>query len=353
MLELLMNILKPERLKKGDTVAAISLSSGAANIFPHRYEAGKRQFEEAFGVKVIETPHALASNEWLYGNPQARAHDLHWALENPEVKAIISTIGGDDSVRILPYLDVDLIRKHPKIFMGFSDTTISLLQYLNAGVVSINGPVFLTCFAENTAIHPYVQELIQKLLFDAEVLEYEAAPDWSEQFLDWGVPENQNIKRDFVENDGWNWIQDGIQDNKAVEGRLIGGCIEVFEFLKSTKWWPKSELWQDAILFFETSEEKPTPDSVKYWLRNYGSQGILNQVNALLFARPMSYSDEEKIELENVILQVLKEFDREDLLVVMNMDFGHTAPMMPVPLGVRAKLNPKNKSFALLESVVV
>ncbi len=344
-----MDFVKPERLKNGDTVAAISLSSGAAHYFPHRYEAGKRQFEETFGLKVIETPHALASDDWLYAHPEARAHDLHWALQNPEVKAIISTIGGDDSVRILPYLDADLIQKHPKIYMGFSDSTITLLQYLNAGVVAINGPVFLTCFAENTGIHPYVKNNIQKLLFDAEILNYKAAPNWSEQFLDWGVPENQNIKRDFVENDGWHWIQ----GSGSIEGRLIGGCIEVFEFLKGTQWWPKSELWQDAILFFETSEEKPTPDSVKYWLRNYGSQGILAQINALLFARPMLYSDEEKLELEKVTLQVLKEFDREDLLVVTNMDFGHTAPMMPIPLGVKVRLNPKNKRFSLLESAVI
>jgi len=348
MLKLAMEFLKPERLKKGDTVAAISLSSGAANFFPYRYETGKRQFEETFGLKVVETPNALRSNEWLYVNPRARALDLHWALENPEVKAIISTIGGDDSVRILPYLDVDLISKHPKIFMGFSDTTITLLQYLNAGVVSINGPVFMTCFAENAGMHPYVKNAIQKLLFDAEVLSYEAAPDWSEQFLDWGVPENQTIKRDFIENDGWHWLQ----GSKAVEGPLVGGCIEVLEFLKGTQWWPKSELWQDAVLFFETSEEKPTPDSVKYWLRNYGSQGILNQINALLFARPMSYRDEEKMQLESVILQTLKEFDREDLVVVTNMDFGHTAPMMPVPLGIKASVNPNNRNFSLLESIV-
>lgn len=351
MLRYFMEFSKPPRLKKGDTVAAISLSSGAAHFFPHRYQAGKNQFEEAFEVKVIETPNALESNDWLYAHPEARAHDLHWALQNPEVKAIISTIGGDDSVRILPFLDADLIRKHPKILMGFSDTTISLLQYLNAGVVSINGPVFMTCFAENTGIHPYVRDYIQKLLFDGEALSYQAVPDWSEQFLDWGVPENQDVNRDFLENDGWHWLQ-GCRGGEAVEGRLIGGCIEVLEFLKGTQWCPKAELWQDAILFFETSEEKPTPASVKYWLRNYGSQGILNSINGLLFARPMSYSDAEKLELESVIKTVLKEFDRKDLVVVTNMDIGHTSPMMPVPLGIRANINPRDKSFSLLEPIV-
>jgi muramoyltetrapeptide carboxypeptidase LdcA involved in peptidoglycan recycling len=72
-----------------------------------------------FGVKVVETPNALEEPDWLYRNPRARADDLHWALENPGIQAIFSIIGGDESVRILPYLDLDLIRNHPKIMMGF------------------------------------------------------------------------------------------------------------------------------------------------------------------------------------------------------------------------------------------
>lgn len=107
-------IRKPPRLRAGDTIAAVSLSSGLAAQLPDRYAAGKRQLEEAFCLKVIEAPNALASDEWLYRHPEARAADLHWALENPDVRAVVSTIGGDDSIRLLPYLDLDLIRAHPQ-----------------------------------------------------------------------------------------------------------------------------------------------------------------------------------------------------------------------------------------------
>ena len=152
-----MNLIKPPKLKRGDTVAAISLSSGAAHSFPHRYEAGKRQLAETFDLNIIETPHALRSDDWLYHNPQARANDLHWALTNPDIGAIISIIGGYESVRILPFLGPHLIRQHPKIFMGFSDATVTLSAFLNAGVLSFHGPALMTDLAENTGIHPFVE----------------------------------------------------------------------------------------------------------------------------------------------------------------------------------------------------
>ncbi|HEY3633195.1 MAG TPA: LD-carboxypeptidase, partial [Jatrophihabitantaceae bacterium] len=94
-----MSLIKPPALRPGDTVAAISLSSGAAAAFPHRYEAGKRQLTETFGLHVVETPNALRDNAWLHDNPRARADDLHWALSNDDVAGIIATIGGEESIR--------------------------------------------------------------------------------------------------------------------------------------------------------------------------------------------------------------------------------------------------------------
>lgn len=184
-----MDLIKPERLSPGDTVAAISLSSGAAATFPQRYQAGKRQLEQTFGVRVIETPNALQNDNWLYNNPKARADDLRWALENPEVRGIISTIGGDESVRILPYLDLNLIRNNPKVFMGFSDTTITLTAFLTAGVVAFHGPAMLTDLAENGGIHPYVEQSIRQLLFGGDAQGLKAPGMWSEEFLDWSHPD--------------------------------------------------------------------------------------------------------------------------------------------------------------------
>ena len=110
--------------------------------------------------------------------------------------------------------------------------------------------------------------------------------------------------------DGWRWLQ----GNAVVQGELFGGCIEVFEFMKETEFWPQPDFWNGKILFLETSEDKPTPTQVKWMLRNYGIQGIFEKIKALLIGRARDYSDKEKEELyENVIAVVKTEFGKDDL----------------------------------------
>ncbi len=139
-----MTFLKPARLQPGDTVAAVSLSSGLVSEVPGRFEVARRQVRETFGLEVRPAPNALRGPEFLDRNPQARADDLHWALTQTDVRGILSVIGGDDSVRLLPHLDLSLVRAHPKVFMGFSDTTVTLLQFLRAGVTAFYGPALLS-----------------------------------------------------------------------------------------------------------------------------------------------------------------------------------------------------------------
>jgi muramoyltetrapeptide carboxypeptidase LdcA involved in peptidoglycan recycling len=341
-------LIKPERLKPGDTVAAISLSQGLAAVMPYRYQAGKRQIEEVFGVNVVETPNALREPDWLYRNPQARADDLHWALQNPDIQAMFSTIGGEESVRILPHLHLDVIRNHPKIMMGFSDTTITLSAFARAGVVSFYGPSVLCDLAENCGIHPFVEQSVVRALFDAKPFDFKAAENWTEEFLDWEHPENQLRARNFARSEGWVWLQ----GESHVSGRLVGGCLDVLEFLKGTSWWIPNELWDGAIFFAETSEGAPAPWLVRQWLRNYGSQGILGRISGLLLARPMKYSSQMTQQLYSEVRRILAEFGREDMPVVANMDFGHTSPQMVVPIGCRAEIYPEAKRVAVLEAGV-
>jgi muramoyltetrapeptide carboxypeptidase LdcA involved in peptidoglycan recycling len=348
-----MNFLKPPGLKAGDTVAAISLSSGLAGIYPQVYETAKRNLEQFFGLKVVTTPHALKDPDWIYNNPKARAEDLHWALENPEVKGIFSMIGGYESVRILPHLNHDLIGKHPKVFMGFSDSTIQLIAFLNAGVVSFQGPSMMAGIA-NLQAFPYAKNSIQRILFEGYTGELKAAPFWSETEVDWALPDYATKAHEPLnaqQGEGWLWLLDDKKaSNKKIEGHLIGGNIEVLEMLKGTQWWPKPEVFEGAVLYLETSEETPQPSTVEYWLRNYGSQGILNAISALLFARPYKYTAEMNEQLHENILKVLKEVGREDLPVVANMEIGHTKPMMVLPNGCKVSVDAQKKSVSLLEA---
>ena len=157
-----------------------------------------------------------------------------------------------------------------------------------------------------------------------------------------------------------------IQGTGAVEGNLIGGCADVLEFMKGTKLWPNESVWKKTILFLETSEEIPSLDQFKYWLRNYGAQGILKSINGIIFGIPggnieFNASDyEEKLkkhlesfeEYEKVLLKVAKEYDRRDLVIATRLQFGHTMPMITIPYGVKMKLDAKNKEVEITEAGV-
>lgn len=98
-------MIKPSKLNPGDKVATISPSGGGPSVFPQRYQAGVRHLETEFGLEVVEMLHTLKDANWLAHNPKARADDLMQAFSDPSIKGIITTIGGDDSIRLLPYLD--------------------------------------------------------------------------------------------------------------------------------------------------------------------------------------------------------------------------------------------------------
>ena len=205
----LRSAIKPERLRPGDKVAAVTLSWGGPGTCPHRYAAGKRQFEEEFGCRVIETRHALRDAAWIAANPKARADDLMEAFADKSIRAVISTIGGDDSIRILPFLDLSVLRAHPKIFMGHSDTTVTHFACMAAGMTSFYGPAFMAGFAENCGMHRYLVDSVLRTLFSAEPVG-QVSPNtdgWTVERLEWSDPANQSRRRALTPSTGWRWLQ--------------------------------------------------------------------------------------------------------------------------------------------------
>lgn len=349
-------MIKPAKLNKGDTVATVSLSWGGASELPHRYQAGKRQFQDTFGVNVIEMHNTLKPAKWLQENPQARADDLHEALTNPNVKAIISNIGGSDSIRLLPYIDFDLIQKNPKIFLGFSDSTITHFMFYKAGVTSFYGTSLLVGFSENGGMHDYVIEDIKRTLFSSKpVGQIQPSTAWTSEWLEWENPELATKKRMMTQSRGWRWLNgQSKQQGKAVgkvTGELLGGCIEVLEFMKDTALWVQPADWQGKILFIETSEDQPSPTFFRYWLRNYVASGIIGRIRGIIVGRP----EDNKFwrEYDEVLLDVIcNEAGLSHLPIITGMDFGHSSPTFTLPLGVKAQIDCDNQTFSIIESGV-
>ncbi|MDY0395312.1 S66 peptidase family protein [Virgibacillus halophilus] len=339
-------LIKPKKLLQGDRVATISPSWGGAGEpqIRWRYEQGVKRLEEIFGLEVVPMPNSLKGEEYLYQNPKARAEDLMMAFRDERIKGIIANIGGEDSIRLLPHIDFDVIRENPKVFMGYSDVTVSHLFCHKAGISSFYGPAILTDFAENVAMDPYTIDMVKRTLFSNKVIgDIQSAANWTSERLEW-LEENRYKRRTMQPNGGY----EVLQGSGVVKGSLIGGCMSVLEFVKGTVLWPDEKYWEGCIIFFETSEEKPHPDSIRYWLRNYAAQGILQKASGMIFGKPQdeAYYDEYKHEIQ----QVMKEYGVEDLPVLYNMNFGHTEPKFILPYGALAEIDCDKKSFAILES---
>lgn len=343
------DLIKPAKLKPGDKVATVSLSWGGAGDkeILWRYQQGKERLERIFGLEVVEMPHTLMGSDYIYEHPEKRAEDLMLAFEDPTIKGIIACIGGIESVRMLPYLDYEIIRKNPKIFMGYSDTTTTHLICYKAGLSSIYGPCVLVDFAENIAMDDYTTEYIQKTLFSTEPIGLiSPAKQWTSEYLPWLI-ENKHTARKKNLNSGYELLQ----GKGIVSGRLIGGCLEVFDSLRGTELFPKVEEFEEAILFLETSEDKPQPWFLEVALRIYGVNGILRRLKGMIIGKPQdeAYYDEYK----SVIYKVLKEFQREDLPILYNMNFGHTEPKFCLPYGALAQIDCEKQTFSIMEAAVV
>lgn len=341
------SMIKPRALRPGDKVAAISLSRGWPSVYPRAYQDGKRQLQEAFGIQVVESRYALKDIPWLGAHPEARAADLMEMFQDPSIRGIISTIGGDDSIRMLPYLDYSVIRENPKVFLGYSDSTITHFAFLKAGVTSFYGPSVMGGFDENGGLPPYTVESVRHVLFEPSpsLLISPNLSGWTCAPMDWADEKRNEKPRALQRCSGWKWLQGSGQHR----GRLIGGCLEAVDWLRGTSVWPEPAVWRNSLLFLETSEDQPSPTVVTYMLRALGATGALNEARGILYGRP--YGDEAKFEAyDAALLQVLAELGLSSLPLVTRMDFGHTDPKFTIPLGVEAEIDCDRQQLRLLES---
>lgn len=345
-----LNGIKSQALKKGDTVALLSMSWGGPHTFPHVFDAGKKYLEEALGLQTKEYWSTRASANELELNPKKRAEDLMAAFRDPEVKAIFSSIGGEDSMLLLPYLDFEEIRKCPKIVMGYSDTTTLLTALAAQGMCSFHGPSVMAGFAQAHDMPQYWHAHIKEMLFGTAKSGYEfpAFSEFTDGYLDWSDATHAPGIDTWKHTDGWHWIH----GDQKVTGRLLGGCLEVLEFLKGSSYWPPAELWKGSILLLETSEEVPSVSTVRRMLRNYGLQGVLQNLSGLVIGRARDYSEDQKLALEKMVIDVcVREYGCENLVIISNFDVGHTDPQLILPIGTKVTLDPEIKLVTLAEDI--
>lgn len=343
-------MLKPKHLLKGDKVAIVSLSAGTLGEpwAIHKYDIAKERLERDYGLEVVPMPNALKGREYLYNHPEARADDLMRAFADPTVKAVFNAIGGDDTIRLLPYIDFDVLRNNPKIFTGFSDTTSNHFMMYHAGVTSYYGASVMTNFAEYVRINDYTAKMIRDTLFEPKpTLEIPSAPYWydDEDEKIWWKEENINRLRAYhPEEIGY----ETVQGSGAVDGRLLGGCADVFIELLGTPIWPGIDEWRDKILFIETSEEDMSCDCLTWILRNLAAQGIFDVIRGIIVGKPARRSKYEPY--KEVYRKVVGfEAGHPELPILSNVNFGHAEPIGILPIGLSCRLDADRRTLTLLE----
>lgn len=339
--EVLKELVKQKRLKSGDTIAAISISGGRAGDSDMlcRYELGKKRLEEIFGLHVVETPNALKGNDFLFRHPQSRAGDLMGALKSPDIKGIIANMGGDDSYRLLPYIDFDIIHSNPKIMMGYSDITTMCAYFTYAGIMSYYGPNILTPIAQPVRLDEYTKQAIKRVLFSNEIIG-QIRPCSKYTPIEWeNKPESEII---WHENTGYKVIQG---TGKAT-GRLIGGCAGPLHQIMGTFAYPQRDVWEDSIIFLENGSPYGSALAGLHEWRVLAASGIFDKVKGMI---TNSLNEEEA----KLLLRFLKhEVHREDLPILTNVDFGHRTPMTVLPIGAKAEIDCDKGTFSILESGV-
>ncbi len=335
-------LIIPKKLRAGDTIALISLSGGRAgdpDMIP-RYETGKRRLEELFGVHVIETPNALAGSDYLYHHPEKRAEDLMWALRNDDVKGIICNMGGDDSYRVLPFIDPQVIHDNPKVFMGYSDIATWVAVFAYAGVRAYYGPNVLTPIAQPVALDDYTKDAIQKTLFETEII---GEVKCSEAFtpIEWRNLKPRKIK--WTKNDGYH-VLTGTGKH---QGRLFPMCGGPLQQIMGTKYFPTPDFFEGAFLATEHGPAYGSHLASLHSLRAFAAAGVFDKAAGIITGK---LDDESR----RILLKVLhQELHREDIVILENVDFVHHTPMTVLPTGALCEIDCDNATFSILESGVM
>jgi muramoyltetrapeptide carboxypeptidase LdcA involved in peptidoglycan recycling len=341
----------PERLKPGDKVAIVAPSAGSAAAFPWVYQQGLRRMREIFKLEPVEFPTALKDGKFLAGNPQARAKDINKAFGDPGIKAVIATIGGNDQIKILPFLDKKVISENPKMFLGLSDNTNLHLYLWNLGIISYYGGSVMQQWAQNGKMDAFTLANFKHTLFGNQTIKVKASQKWTDVDFEWSDRPLLSKEKPVEINPGLVWHN---AKGKKVTGRLWGGCWEIlnWHFLADTYLPPEEEL-KGAVLFMETSEELPAADNIYRMLTGIGIRGLLGRFSAILLGRPKTQhggripqEGREKylVEQRRAIIAALEEYAPQ-VPAVFGLDFGHTDPQILVPSGGMADINGDTKEI--------
>jgi len=342
-------MIYPPKPVPGDRVAVLSPGAALPEAFPHPFDLGLRRLREQFGLEPVEFPTTRRQ-----GTPAERAADVMKAFADDSITAILTSIGGDDQIKILQHLDPDLLAAHSKPFFGLSDNT-NLHNYLwNLGIVSYQGGTVMTMLGRDGAINPHSEESFRAALFTDGWYDLRPADSFTDMSRDWADPAFLEIEPPMLPGTGWEWHG----GTAPVEGRLWGGCFEIIDFnLRAARYLaPDDSAYDGCVLYLETSENLPSAQYVGEVLMCLGVRGLLQRFGALLMGRPRGWRfgtpDDPAFRAAYVgaqheaVLAAMTEYS-PGVPVVLDVDFGHSDPQLVIPNGGDVRIDPQKQTISV------
>lgn len=335
MIGVTQSLVHPPKAKPGDRIAVLSPSFAAPGAFPAVHEQAMARLAELTGLVPVEYP----TTRQLDASAEARASDLNAAFADPEVRAILATIGGDDQIRVIPHLDAALARSDPKPFLGYSDNTnLHNWLWMN-GIASFYGGSSQVQLGPGPHVDPIHLASLRAALITGGQLELIDPGESEDVGVRWDDPRALTSFGERDATEPWTW--NGPQ--RTVTGPSWGGCVEVIEWVLTAGRFPTSPaVLAGGVLLLETSEDLLPAPNVGWIVRSLGERGLLNAVDAVLVARP-PVSDFEtrpsslerarlRAEQASVVTEVISSYNPQ-AVVCVGLPFGHTRPQWIVPHG--------------------
>lgn len=309
--------IRPKRIKPGDT---IGLAAPSTWLSEKELESSVEKLNK-LGFNVVYYDKILSRTGYLAGDDKTRAEGLNEMFARKDVDAIMCARGGYGCQRILDYVDFELIKQNPKIFIGFSDITALLYAiFSQTGLICFHGLVSISTFDD------YSTKKFRNVLMEPE--------------------ENKNLtdREDILET---IWT---INKGSAI-GELVGGNLSIVSTMIGTKY---DVNYDGKIVFLEEVGEEPyRVDRMFTHLINSGklenAKGLALGIFSNCEVREVDPGFKESFKLSEVILDRVKDLN---IPAVYGLPFGHVSRKTIIPFGAEAKLDSTNGTLELLEAAV-
>jgi muramoyltetrapeptide carboxypeptidase LdcA involved in peptidoglycan recycling len=237
-------------------------------VFPHVQDLGLKRLREHLQLEPVEYPTARQ----LGATPAERAADIHDAFADPEIMAIMASIGGSDQLKVLRYLDPVVLQANPKAFFGYSDNTNPLLYLWNLGIIGFYGGSTMVHLARPGRLHPTTLESMRRALFEPGEVQLSPVVEMSDENPNWQDPTALEVEMPMRAGPGWIWVG----EQRSVTGPTWGGCLEILDMhLRAGTHLLAPGAYAGCVLLLETSEEMPSSEYVYLTLMGMGERGML------------------------------------------------------------------------------